>query len=218
MLKTEFFWTDQQQADERLRGSYILHNDSVVHIQEIQSNRGNPRAVVLRYPGNTAEHILLSDPGFNRFRKPLPVGWVNHLGTKKAVFVERRPTRSRTHGFNENNTMVRSFMGRSMSLDASRDLRISEVCRDPMYAAAIKGEFPPIDTVLTKILKLTAIAVAPDLCIQRDNDGLRWLYLNTDRVGLFVDNDTLLLMSAYSYAKEQIAENPAFKISNIKEF
>lgn len=218
MSKTDFFWTDHAQATERLGGSYILHNDSAVHVLDILSNRGNPKAVVTRFPSNINEEILLSDKGFNRFRVPLPIGWVNNIQTKKAVFVERKPVRSRQHGFSRNNIVVYSFQGRRMELDTSREVSYDTVVKDPQYQAAIKNDYPPLDLVLNKIKEGTAVAFSLDMVVMRDYTGLRWLYLNTDRVGLFVDTDTFLILGKFSYVKEQLSENPLFTVSNIKEF
>jgi hypothetical protein len=105
-----------------------------------------------------------------------------------------------------------------MILEPSRDYGFEIIAKDAQYAAAVKGSFPSIDEVLNKIKVKTAGAICSEMAIQRSADGIRWLYFNADKVGLFVDSDTLLLTTEYAYAKEQIMENPAFKISTIKEF
>lgn len=217
MLKTEYFWTDRDQANERLTGSFVIHDNSVVYIHEIRAGRAGPKAVVTRYPTATSTEIALSDPGFNRFRVPLPLGWVNNTRTKRACFLARRPVRSRTHGFNNNNINVASF-GEEMRLIPDRDLNFTDVAKDSAYQSAITGKYPPLDLVLNKIRKSTAVSFCPEMCVARDKDGIRWLYFNTDCVGLFVDADTILLKEGYTYLKEQLTESPAFNVSNIKEF
>lgn len=217
MLKTEYFWTDAVQAEERLRGSYVLFGNKVALIQSISNNRGNPAASIRVYPDNKEEVVLLSDARFNRFRKALPIGWVNSSVSKQAVFISRAPQRSRTHGMTRSNTQV--FHIRKGQFSNAQDYTNYEyVATDPQYVNAIAGEFPPLDLVLNKIRSGTTIAVSSKFAVHRDADGIRWLYIDTDRVGLFTGSDTLLLLSSFSYVKEQLQEAAAFTVSNIKEF
>lgn len=219
MLKTEYFWTDRDQANERLAGSFVLYNDCPVYIHEIRSRRGDPSAITTKYPAGVAEEISLSDKGFHRFRVPLPIGWVNNTHTKQAYFLERRPIRSRQHGFSRNNILVKEIaMHRGLALLPSGEISFETIAKDVQYQAAVTGNYPDIAEVLNRIRAGTTIAFCNTMAVGRDDLGLRWLYVEQDRVGLFVDNDTLLLIDRFSYLKEQIAETPAFKISNIKEF
>jgi len=218
LLKTDFFWTDRDQASERLSNTFILYEDKPVFIHEIRSNRGEPKAVLTVYPEGKGREIQLSDKGFGRFRTPLPIGWVNNLASRRACYLQRRPVRSRQHGFSRSNISTMTFLGHDMDFGASSDYSFETIAKDAQYAAAVKGEFPSIDEVLNKIKVKTAVAICPEMAIKREANGIRWLYFNADKVGLFVDSDTLLLTSEYTYAKEQIMETPAFKISTIKEF
>ena len=52
----------------------------------------------------------------------------------------------------------------------------------------------------------------------RDVDGIRWLYRDMDRVGLFFGADSLLLLSSKSFLREEIMADSAFTIGNIREF
>lgn len=217
MLKTDFFWTDAVQAEERLRGSFVLFGDKVALVQSISSNRGSPTASIRVYPDNRDEVVSLSDARFNRFRKALPIGWVNNSASKQAVFVSREPQRSRTHGMTRANTKV--FHIRKGQMQSAADYTNFEyVATDPQYAKAIAGEFPPLELVLNKVRPNTTLAISSKLAVHRDTDGIRWLYVDADRVGLFTGSDTLLLLTAFAYVKEQLQEAVEFTVSNIKEF
>ncbi len=217
MLKTDFFWTDSAQAEERLRNSYVLFGDCVAYVERISSSRSaGPRADIRLYPENRHELVSLSDPRFGRFRTPLPIGWVNNMQYRRAYFVVRSPQRSRIHGMVDSNTMV--YQVRNNGLVPSDELRFSTLATDLMYKAAINNDYPPLDKVIDKIKQGTCIAFSKNMCINRDTDGIRWLFVGADRVGLFTGSDTLLLLSSFSYVKEQLAEAAEFTVNNIMEF
>ena len=218
MQKTPFFWTDAGQAEERLRGSFILFDNQAVLVEAIRGNRGEtPLATISIYPEGKRENISLADPRFNRFRIPLPQGWVNNLYHKRAFFVSRMPNRSRTHGMLRGNVRVATISKEGV-MSGGGDYSFETIVVDPQYKAAINGEYPPLALLLDKIRSGTCVAFSKDLCLFRDNDGIRWLFLGEDRVGLFSGTDTLLLLSAFSYVREQLIEAREFTVNNITEF
>jgi len=218
MLKTDFFWTDVAQAEERLRGSYIRFGDKAAFVDSIGSPRAGPTATVISYPDGKAENVLLSDARFNRFRVPLPIGWVNNQAYKRAFFLSRGPQRSRIHGMTRSNTIVMTI-DKSGHLGGAGDyLSYEGIAKDPQYGAAIRNEYPPLLLVLDKIKNGTGVALSKDLCIHRDMSGIRWLFVGSDRVGLFTGADTLLLLSSFAYVKEQLQEAPEFTVNNLVEF
>lgn len=218
MLKTDFFWTDAAQAEERLRGSYILHGDRAVYVERIANTRSaGLKAEVTSFPEGKAETLSLSDPLFHRFRKPLPNGWVNNLYAKRAFFLQRSPQRSRIHGMTSSSTTVFSILSDGR-LRPSDDMRFDSVVRDQQFQAAIKNDYPSLELILDKLKIGTCIAFSNNMALFRDTDGIRWLYVGADKVGLFTGSDTLLLLSSFSYIKEQLVEAAEFTVKNIVEF
>jgi len=218
MLKTDFFWTDSVQAQERLAGSYIKFGDKVAYVEEVRNPRAGPTATIIVYPEGLTESVLLSDPRFGRFRTPLPIGWVNSQSNKRAFYVSRAPQRSRTHGMTRSNTTL-STIDKIGRLGGAGDYgSYDTIAKDPQYAAAIVGNYPPLSLVLDKLRNGTCVAISNKLCLFRDQEGIRWLFVDTDRVGLFTGADTLLLISSFSYLKEQLQEAPEFTVNNLVEF
>jgi len=218
MLKTDFFWTDSVQAQERLAGSYIKFGDKVAYVEEVRNPRAGPTATIIVYPEGLTESIPLSDPRFGRFRTPLPIGWVNSQANKRAFYVSRAPQRSRIHGMTRSNVALYTVDKLARIGGAGDYASYDNLAKDPQYSAAIRKEYPPLSVVLDKLKNGTCIAVSNTLCLFRDSDGIRWLFVGTDRVGLFTGADTLLLLSSFSYVKEQLQEAPEFTVNNLVEF
>lgn len=218
MLKTDFFWTDAAQAEERLRGSYILYGDSAVYVERIANSRSaGLKAEVTIFPEGKAGNISLSDPLFHRFRKPLPTGWVNNLYSKRAYFLQRSPQRSRVHGMTSGSTAVYTILSDGR-MRPSDEMRFDVVVRDQQYQEAIRGDYPALELILDRLKIGTCIAFSNNMALFRDTDGVRWLYIGNDKVGLFTGSDTLLLLSSFSYVKEQLTEAAEFTVNNIVEF
>lgn len=216
VAKSSFFWEDARQAQERLSGSFVLYGDNPVLIEEVSSG-AIPTANTIVYPTKERKVISLDDPKFHRFRVLPPVGWFNHSQQKSAFFADRRPVRRTLHGLSDNNVFV-GYLRTGQSILKFNDFRYSRLAADVGYYEACREEFPALADALTHVRAETTLAVSPRLAVYRDADGLRWLYHNADRVGLFSGTDSLLLLSKYSFLKEELNESPAFTIENIKEF
>lgn len=218
MSKSPFFWVDAQQARDRLSGTYIRHKDDVVLVEEINISPDGvtPLATVNRFPTGVREDIRLDDPGFFRFRKLPPMGWVNTLTAKAALFLERRPVRRTSHGLNDNNVAVgQTSPGGIVTF---RDYRYRHVAPDPGYREAMVSNFPTLDEALSVVREDSTIAISLLYAIYRDPSGVRWLLRRTQKVGLFPNNDTIVLLGKNSYLREELVESPQITVKNIQSF
>lgn len=217
----DIFWEDAAQAGERLPGCYILHGDEPVLVAEVRPpTRGSADTipkVIVRDKEDNSKTLLLNDPLFHRFRNLPPIGWVNLEHYKSGVFLTRRPIRARQHGLNSSNVTVEMIRKGETEVKKS-DIRYDTVARDAGYVQACKGDYPGMDEVLLHIREDTCIAVSPLYAIHRDGGGLRWLYRNIERVGLFPETNSLLLMGKNVYLREELMEDSRITLTDIKEF
>src|SRR3546814_489886 len=135
--KSEIFWTDGTQAQERLGHTIIIYNNTPVFVDGIASpGTDNPKIprIVFRKVGVPTpalpETKLLNDPLFERFRKLPLVGWMNYVSSPTAgpLYVSRRPVAgSRLHGLSNANTRVESFVisGDSFYLEDRKSTRLN---------------------------------------------------------------------------------------------
>lgn len=220
---TDFFWTDAQQAAERISRSCVVYDGQPFYVETIEPHDdGIPRARMrpCGTPDGAAVRKMLTSPKFNRFRTLPNLGWMNNYDNRiGASFLARRTMTTRTHGLNSNNVMVGTFVhGELNSTIRYGDYSISNMMFDKGFVESHNDDFPPLEKTLAVIKEGTSIAFSRLYCVFRDRDGLRWMYRNTDRVGVFTGVDTLNLISKYSYLREEIMASPSFTINNLREF
>lgn len=214
------FWESWEQAAERLNGTYVLYGDTPCLVAEVrQPERMDEDAkAVCRINGESKNrYIPLSDPLFHRFRKLPKTGWVNSYRERKALYLERRPYRGRSHGLSDNNVTVGYLSSGSDEL-YYRDIRFRNVSDDEGWAEANQDVYPTLQDVFPVIKPDSTIAVSNLYAIHRDKSGMRWLYRNSDKVGTFSDVNTLLLFSKYRYLTDELNDSSAISVENIKEF
>lgn len=210
------FWTDSQQAGERLNGTFILYGESPAFIEAVSSAR-NPVASARIYPTGQLQSLDLEDPRFHDFRVLPATGWVNNYENGEAMFIERRPVRSRSHGLNHSNTRV-GYLPAERQHVLFGDYNYDTVARDRGYAEACSNTFPVLREVLDACRPDSSIAISKKFAITRDNLGVRWLYRMTERVGMFPNADTVMLAAKYKYLKEELETSSEISVANIQEF
>ena len=211
------FWTDAGQASERLTNCYILYNDLPVYVERVREG-GDGVAVASVYDHEAKKlQLSLNDPGFHRFRKLPPLGWINTKRPHCAAYLARRPRRTRQHGLSEDNLTVDVIHNSTGALQRA-GYEISTYIKDPGYLLCCKKEYPTLDDILNCVKEDTALAVSPLYAVFRDNLGLRWLYRGTERIGLFSGADTLTLINTFAYLKEELTDASEITVKNIQEF
>lgn len=232
MAKSDIFWTDATQAQERLASTVILYDNEPVYVDGIvAANREDdnptiPRAQI-RQCGVAKSSIkssrkILNSPKFERFRKLPNIGWMNMVANPKTgpLFVSRRPVAgSRLHGLANANIRVENFVvnGDNFFLDGG-GYNLGNIMYDQGFCDMHHGRYPTLAAVLANIKEGTGIAYSRDFCVWRDAVGIRWLFHKTNKVGIFTGVDTLNLFTKFSYLRETIMEDSAFTLNNIREF
>ena len=232
MPKSEIFWTDLDQAAARLTSSLIVYDGRPVYVDSVTSGvglddhpeipRANIRECGAKGVRATTTRKLLNSPKFSRFRDLPKVGWTNLVANpgQSPILITRRPAAgSRTHGLAGNNTRVSTFavIGDSVSINHG-DYNIFHFINDEGFVDAHVGNYPTLVAILTNIQENSGIAYSREYCVYRDNVGIRWLYKEKNKVGIFTGVDTLNLFQKFSYLREEIMDDPAFTLNNIREF
>ena len=218
--KTDYFWTDYEQAVERLQGCLVLYDGVMVYIDQIEPHDdGVPRARLSYLDGSAKkERKMLNSPKFKNFREMPKLGWFNHSSPDVgALYVSRITTRHRSHGLNDTNVSIRRFAGKEHELQPG-PYHLRNIMADGGFNESHENIFPSVKNILKNIGECQSIAYSRDYCISRDALGIRWLYRKTDKVGLFTGNDTLNLAEKFSFLREEVQEDPLFTLNNIKEF
>lgn len=219
MIESPIFWTDVQQAQERLVATVILYDGSPYFVVSAENGAdGKPRLYLMECGNETnLTRKVMDSPKFKRFRELPQIGWMNYDKGTSAHFFERGARRSRQHGLSDSNISHWGLThGTITNLTSRRDL--SEVMHDKGFIHMVKDEYPTLTSILAKIVDNTAIAYSRRYCVYRDVDGVRWLYRNTDRIGLFTGANTLNLLSKHSFYREEIMADEKFTLDKIQEF
>lgn len=221
MSKTPYFWTDLQQATERLLDTVVLYDNDPVLVRNLEpADDGDIRCYISMCGTKGSENVRkkLSSPKFHRFRELPNLGWVNRRDRPgQAVFLSRRVVATRQHGLSNNNVLCYS-LNNSGGVFTAGNISFYNVYTDAGFVESHKGDFPSLRTILDKIQPNTIMAYGLHYAVIRDADGIRWLYRDMDRVGLFFGADSLLLLASKSFLREEIMADRAFTIGNIREF
>jgi hypothetical protein len=215
---TSFFWTDAEQAPQRLQGTVVLYEDRPAYIERVfAGDDGIPRAYLTDKEGKRTTKKLDS-PHFKRFRELPKLGWVNLANPKHgAIYMERKARNIASHGLCDRNVGVYQIMMPNYSLDAN-GRSFTDYMWDEGFARTHAGEFPTLTAILQNIKEGSCIAYSRSFAVYRDSLGLRWLYRGRDRIGIFTGVDTLNLLAKYAFYREEIMADPAFTLNTIKEF
>ena len=217
-LVSKAFWHDAGQAEQRLRGSYVMYDDKVVLIERINGGeRDDISARIKAFPSEVRSDVLLSNPKFKRFRTLPPTGWVNcDSYVSSAVYLDRRPLRQQLHGLTDTSVSAGVVIGKELRF---RDhMSFTSVVRDPGYTDTIKGNYPSLEQVLQVIQPRSTIAFSKKLAVSMDTDGIRWLFRNKKTIGLFPSIDQFMLLKSATFCKEELAEDASFTINRMMEF
>lgn len=219
-MASSFFWTDAQQAQERLQNSVILYDDIPHYVSAVEAgSEGIPRLYLAECsPARTASRKMSNSPKFKRFRELPKLGWMN--SATGAALIERAAATTRVHGLTRANVSILSFRknaaGRSPLMTGQYSF--DSLMYDKGFCDSHQGNFPSLDKILQNIVEESAIAYSRLFCVYRDEVGLRWLYRNKEAVGVFTGTDTLMLLSKFSFLREEIMDDKAFTLNNIREF
>jgi hypothetical protein len=217
------FWTDAVQASERLTGSVVNFDGHPTLIDRVESKRAGPTAFVRKLGLNEeAEFISLDNEKWNNFRDLPKLGWFNYVTGREKVqpfYIERRAVNTRTHGLSSNNTRVHIL--RAEGVSSNRDYNVVDLFRNVGYQETQQDDaaFPRVSEILMALdNEPNGVAFSPKFCIVVTEEGMKWLYRKTKRIGFFTGADSLNLFPKMGYYKEELQSCPAFDIQNVREF
>lgn len=222
----DMFWTDMTQAVERVQGSWVMYDGEPVFISRVYEDGGVVKCHI--HPPGNEEGIQkrMDSPKFRRFRELPELGWMNSelkgKGLIAPVLLSRVVVTTRTHGLNNNNLQtLQLYFGNGNELPPHAAntgvYSIGSLQRDTGFTSMQAGKYPSLMSVLEKILPGTSLAYSLHYCITKDALGIRWLFRDAVRVGLFSNNDTLNLLPKHAYLREEIMSDSKFTLNNIRE-
>lgn len=229
----DMFWTDYQQANERLSGTVVLYDNEPVLIESVRSgdhyNDAVPRAIIrpIKKGGVESEgkRKRLDSPKFNKYRDLPALGFINPRETRKAIFLSRKIIRSRQHGLSNANVTGVSFAYHGR-VDPGRDEYFTMALGAFSFEAwfyseeltkMFNNEYPALNEILAKIEERDFIAYSRNFAVYCDTLGIKWLYRQGERIGFFTSNSCLTLLRKFRPYREEITEDKFFTIDTIAE-
>lgn len=221
-MKNPNFWTDREQATERLTGTVVLYDNAPVYVGQVETHDDGflrARLNVLPDRSTPAVRKRLDSPKFARYRDLPNIGWMNSADKKNPLFLIRRPVTTRSHGLCRANVILSTLVvNNDLSGVGQARSPFDDVIWDKGFVDAHNGSFPSLQGVLEKVSPGESAAVSRLFAVAHTADGIRWLYHNQDNIGLFTGVDTLLIKKKFSYLRETVMSSPELTINNIREF
>jgi hypothetical protein len=197
----KFLWADGTQAQERIQGTYLLFDKQLAYVQEIRSST----ATIVYTATGKSENVRLNDDRWNDFRDIPPLGWINIFlgGRPKAIFLKRIPVRGRRHGLTRECVVSLILLEEGVSNNGAPSFEL--VVTDEGYGCSIRGEYPSLEEILTRLPTGCSAAFSPKFAVFRSKTGLFWIYRNELNIG-FIQNGTIQTFSEMKFAEEELFE------------
>lgn len=220
----DIFWTDTTQARERLNNTVVMYDGKPVIVLDVLDGGDFadriPRAYIQYCDPALAgepQRKKLNSPKFNKFRDIPPLGWLN-CPKNGAMFLERKATRSRLHGLCESNVTCWTFHSEGSYELYRYEGGWKRTYPTTAFIESCNDVFPSLEEILLVIKENSSIAFSRKFAVYRDDLGLRWLYRNEQRIGLFPNAKSLCLISKFKFYREEIMAEPKFTLDSIQEY
>ena len=219
----DIFWTDTTQARERLAGTVVLYDGLPVYVYDVEDGDNFddriPRANIT-FCGDTEgkrQRKRLDSPKFNKFRSLPELGWVNHP-KYGAIYLARRAARTRLHGLNSANVKGIFFYNAPEYGTITYERAWDALYNSSYFTDACADKYPPLEAVLLNVQEGSAVAFSRKFAVYRDTLGLRWLYREGERIGIFTNANSLNLIEKFKFYREEIMSERKFTLDNIQEY
>lgn len=206
------FWTDNQQAHERLAESLILYDNQVVKVREVT---GAGKISFYRPEDGSYGTAMMEDNKWGKFRTLPRLGWFNvALKPGKytsrplvgAVYLSRRSIKSRTHGLTSAGVTVYDFFtSQNTELVKSGILSLEVVYACGTYSDP--QHYTPFTDAYPLLREGVSVALSPKFALHKDKNGLVWLYRKRKIIALVPDVTSLLLLKSAQFYREDILSN-----------
>lgn len=223
------FWTNVQQAQERLSRSWVCYEGKPIYISSVEPD-GN--TMVTKHPlgDRRLSPLALDDKGWQNFRVLPPLGWHNTIKKTRVfdqegetiefsgpMFIYRAAARTRTHGLSPGtNTWAKSFSDDMTSLVSFADRNVHLAFSDTSFD--FPDKYPHFQDVWDVLPEKTACALSEKFCVMRDTDGLMWLFRKENKCALVPNRSSIFLLHKFFYFREELEECKDFLgIETVKE-
>ena len=217
------FWTDFEQAQQRLRGTIVMYDGSPFYIENVRVSEDDPEEFVahggmVNDRGVYERHdVNLEDEGWNDFRNLPALGYVNtptHL-----YHIARLPARTVKHGHGGGNTRLSYVQpnGGLGRVDQSVTNFATSVKNGKWYKLACQKVFPSFKDALDNLdlHPQMTIAFSPRHYIVRDkSSGVTSMFRDQRQIGIILEDAVLLTRKNACY-REELADK--YEIPNIME-
>jgi hypothetical protein len=217
------FWTDENQARERLSGTVVNYNGHPTYIDHVALSKDQGVVAVAERLGKGVNEVIpLDNEKWNNFRDLPKLGWFNYVGYDKTinpVFSERRAVNSRSHGLTTNNTRFFRTSGNGLERDRHNNLKDYFGNQGYLETANSDEAFPKLSEALMSLGdEPSGVAFSRKFCVVVTEEGMKWLLRKNKRIGFFTGTDSLNLFPKLGFYREELVAVPTFDINNIKEF
>lgn len=211
---TSYFWTDLEQAQQRLSNTVVLYDNVPTYIDSItRGDDGIPRARAADCVRNAKfQTKRLDSPKFGRFRTMPTLGWMNpespdNLG-RGCYFLQRTAVSTRTHGLSDGNVQVFNFLthGDLMIALSRGNIGFRSLMFDEGFTNIHKNDYPELTKAIAVLVPGNPIAVSPKYALAKDGDGVVWLYHQMKRVGI-LSGQCLYLLRKFFFLREEIMQD-----------
>ncbi len=218
------FWTDATQASERLAGTVVNYDGNPAYIDRVEAGKTKGPTATVMMLGSDPDYkrISLDDEKWRNFRDLPKLGWFNFISGRNNVhpfYVERRAVNTRSHGLNSGNTRI--HMSRKEGVLAVRDYNLTTLLGNAGYLETHRDDtaFPKVSEILMSLgSEPSGVAFSPKFCVIVTEEGMKWLFRKTKRIGFFTGTDSVNLFPKMGYYKEELQACPTFDIQNVREF
>lgn len=219
----DIFWTDSEQARERLAGTVVMYDNLPVYVYDIENgdnfDDGVPRANIqfCASKEEKRQRKRLDSPKFNKFRSLPELGWVN--STKYgAILLARKAARTRLHGLCQTNVKGMFFYNAPEYQIIPYERAWEYLYNTQSFVDMCSNVYPALADVLLNVQENSALGFSSKFAVYRDTLGLRWLYRETERIGIFTNSNSLNLLEKFKFYREEIMAEPKFTLDNIQEY
>lgn len=197
------FWTDLNQANQRLNSSVVMFRDTPTYIRDV----GGDGAHCYLLPKQENIVIRLNDEGWNDYRNLPRLGWVNLYDRGHAVFMERRPRRNSTHGLCNQNVHCYQSTDNGPFVNARP---FTDYIFDQGFADATAGKFDDMREVLSYLKEGSIVGISNNYAVGRDQIGIPYLMHRMKKIGVIIE-DSIRLPDSVSYLREELMAEEALK-------
>jgi len=202
---SEDFWTDEEQAAQRLNGSLVLYDNAPALVDSVEDR------LVHFYSASKQGEMLraaLNDEKWGKYRNVPACGWYNYDYRQhvRAIYISRFAARTRSHGLTRHN--CKFFEMSNAGLADSATISLLRAATSTVMANCFKEGYPTYQGLLDAgaLQEQRSFAINRNFALYCCWDNIPTIYHKKREVGFVVANTTYLF-AKHSYLREELLEN-----------